>query len=53
MSIGQMLLFKGPEPWASFILASPIALMLFLFSAGMIIVPVISDTRKRKLQRSS
>ncbi len=53
MSIGQMLLFKGTESWLSFLLSSPIAMVLFLFSAGMIALPVLSDTVKRKKQTSS
>jgi len=48
MSVGQMLLFKGNQSWPAYILASPIACVLFLGVFILLALPFISEYRAKR-----
>lgn len=43
MSIGQMILFKGNESWLSFLTSSSIAMVLFVITIILLILPLYSN----------
>lgn len=53
MSIEQMILFKGPESWLSYITASPIALTLFAIAGMLLVLSTIQNINEFKKQRQS
>lgn len=48
LSIGQMLLFKGEDPWLTYILSSPIACVLFVIALVILALPLFSEIRSRR-----
>lgn len=48
LSIGQMLLFKGGDTWASYILASPIACALLALAAFILALPLYGEWKSRR-----
>ena len=40
--IGQMAIFKGPDSWGQYILSSPISMVLFAITLGLLALPLLS-----------
>lgn len=53
ISIGQMILFKGEDSWASYVLSSPIALVLLCIVLLLIVVPQVQAWRGRQAARAA
>lgn len=52
MSIEQMLLFKGDEPWLSYIVSSPLALTLFGVAGTILVFSLCQSLAAYKKQRA-
>ena len=53
ISIGQMILFKGEDSWFSYVLSSPIALVLLCIVLLLIVVPQVQAWRGRQAARAA